>query len=118
MPNNRPLFLGGKMEIKKLKDLEKRIEKILKNNPSARGDDDLLYDYLLDDMKVDTSKYTVESFLLNYRKMGIPTIETVGRCRRKLQARDETLKPTPDIILNRRKTEKSFYCYSVGIKEC
>ena len=103
--------------MKKLKDLEKRVRKILKNNPSTRGDDDLLYKYVLDDLKVDTSEFSVESFLLNYRKMGIPTIETVGRCRRKLQAKNETLKPTPDIVLNRKRLESSFYCYSLGIKE-
>ena len=103
--------------MEKLRDLEKRVAKILKENPSTRGDDDLLYDYVLDDLKVDTSKFSVESFLLNYRKMGIPTIETVGRCRRKIQAKDETLKPTPDIVLKRRKLETSFYNYSLGIKE-
>lgn len=101
----------------KLKDLEKRVQTILERNPSTRGDDDLLYEYLLDDMKVDLSKYSVRSFLLNYRKMGLPTIESVGRCRRKIQAKDETLKPTPDIFLKRKKLENSYYCYSLGIKE-
>lgn len=101
----------------KLKDLEKRVQTILERNPSTRGDDDLLYEYLLDDMKVDLSKYSVRSFLLNYRKMGLPTIESVGRCRRKIQAKNETLKPTPDIFLKRKKLENSYYCYSQGIKE-
>ena len=104
--------------MEKLKDLEKRVRKILKNNPSTRGDDDLLYSYILDDLKVDTSKFNVQGFLLSYRKMGIPTIETVGRCRRKIQSKDETLKPTPDIVLNRKKLETSFYNYSLGRKEC
>lgn len=101
----------------KLKDLEKRVSRILERNPSTRGDDDLLYDYLLNDMKVDLSKYSAESFLLNYRKMGIPTIESVGRCRRKIQEKNESLKPTPDIFLKRKKLEKSYYCYSLGMKE-
>lgn len=104
--------------MKKLKDLEKRVAKILKENPSTRGDDDLLYNYILDDLNIDTTEFSVESFLLNYRKMGIPTIETVGRCRRKIQAKDETLKPTPDIVLKRRQVENSFYNYSLGRKEC
>lgn len=103
--------------MKKLKDLEKKVRKILRENPSTRGDDDLLYLDVLDDMKINLTDFTAQSFLLNYRKMGIPTIETVGRCRRKIQAKDETLKPTPDIVLNRKKLENSFYCYSLGIKE-
>ena len=96
----------------KLKDLEKRVRKILEKNPKTRGDDDLLYNYVLKEMKVDLN-ITAKDFLLSYRKMGIPTIETVGRCRRKVQSKDETLKPTPDIVLNRKKLEKSFYNYSV-----
>ena len=102
----------------KLKDLEKKVKVILKNNPVTRGDDDLLYEYLLEEMNVNLSSMTARNFLLSYRKMGIPTIETVGRCRRKIQAKDETLKPTPDIVLKRRKLETSFYNYSLGIKEC
>ena len=104
--------------MKKLKDLEKKVRKILRENPSTRGDDDLLYLDVLDDMKINLTDFTAQSFLLNYRKMGIPTIETVGRCRRKIQAKDETLKPTPDIVLKRRQTERSFYNYSLGRKEC
>lgn len=101
----------------KLKDLEKRVKSILKNNPASRGDDDLLYLDVLDEMKIDIQSFTAESFILNYRKLGIPTIETVGRCRRRIQAKDESLKPTPDVSLKRRKLENSFYNYSLGYKE-
>ena len=104
--------------MEKLKDLEKKVKHILKNEPLTRGDDDLLYEYLLEEMEVNLSSITARNFILSYRKMGIPTIETVGRCRRKIQAKDETLKPTPDIVLKRRQTERSFYNYSLGRKEC
>lgn len=104
--------------MEKLKDLEKKVMKILKRNPATRGDDDLLYSCLMNDMHVNLMNYSAQNFILNYRKMGIPTIETVGRCRRKIQAKDETLKPTPDIVLNRKKLETSFYNYSLGVKEC
>lgn len=103
--------------MRKLKELEPKVKEILIKNPSARGDDDLLYENLLKEMEVDLTKITARNFLLSYRKLGIPTIETVGRCRRKIQENDETLKPTPDIILNRKKLEHSYYCYSLGIKE-
>ena len=74
--------------MKELKGLEKRVVKILEKNPKARGDDDLLYNYLLDDMNVNLAGLSAKDFLLSYRKMGIPTIESVGRCRRKVQARN------------------------------
>lgn len=101
--------------MKQLRKLEKIVKKILKEKPVARGDDDLLYLDVLDEMKVNISDFTAESFLLNYRKMGIPTIETVGRCRRKVQAKDNSLKPTPEIGLKRKQMENSFYDYSLGI---
>lgn len=101
----------------KLKEMEKVVKKILKEIPATRGDDDLLYLDVLDEMKVNLKDFSAESFLLNYRKMGIPTIETVGRCRRKIQAKDKTLKPTPEIVLKRKKLENSYYNYSLGYKE-
>ena len=104
--------------MRKLKELEPVVKEILKNKPATRGDDDLLYVYVLDKMQLNLSGYSVTSFLLNYRKMGVPTIETIGRCRRKIQEKDESLKPTPEIVLNRKKLEKSFYNYSLGYKEC
>ena len=105
--------------MEKLKDLERKVKFILTNNPLTRGDDDLLYEYLLDEeRKIDLSSISAKDFLLSYRKLGLPTIETVGRCRRKIQEKDETLKPTPEIVLKRRKLENSFYNYSLGYKEC
>lgn len=98
----------------KLKEMEKVVKKILKEIPATRGDDDLLYLDVLDEMKVNLKDFTAESFLMNYRKMGIPTIETVGRCRRNIQAKDKTLKPTPEIVLKRKKLENSYYDYSLG----
>ena len=105
------------MPMEKLRSLESKVRAILKNNPATRGDDDLLYSYLMKDMKINLRDLTAQKFILSYRKMGIPTVETVGRCRRKIQAKDETLKPTPDIVLKSRKLETSFYNYSLGIKE-
>ena len=54
----------------------------------------------------------------NSYELGIPTIETIGRCRRKIQEKDNSLKPTAEIVLKRKKVENSFYDYSLGYKEC
>ncbi|SEP83522.1 hypothetical protein SAMN04487977_101564 [Treponema bryantii] len=98
----------------KLKELEPVVKEILKQKPATRGDDDLLYDNLLAKMNIDLSTMNARNFLLSYRKMGIPTIESVGRCRRKIQEKDETLKPTPEVVLNRKRLEKSYFTYSRG----
>lgn len=100
-----------------LKDLEKVVRKILTEEPRTRGDDDLLYIKVLEQRKIKLTDYDAKSFILNYRKLGIPTIETVGRCRRKVQEQNEFLKPTPEIVLKRKKLEHSFYNYSLGYKE-
>ena len=98
----------------KLKELEPVVRDILKTKPATRGDDDLLYLDVLDRMEINLTKFSAETFILNYRKMGIPTIETIGRCRRKVQEKDKSLKPTPEIVLKRKKLENSYYDYSRG----
>lgn len=101
-------------KINKIGKLEKVVKPILQNEPATRGDDDLLYLRVLDEYHYNIQNVPAEEFILNYRKTGLPTIESVGRCRRKLQARDKTLKPTPDIELHRKEMENSFYFYSLG----
>ena len=97
-----------------LKELERVVKEILMELPKTRGDDDLLYIHVLDKMKINVKQISIESFLMNYRRFGVPTIESVGRCRRKIQTSCEELKPTPEIGLKRKKVEQSFYNYSLG----
>ena len=101
----------------KLKDLEKIVRNILQETPATRGSDDLLYTWVCYKMGFGLKGRDAQDFILSYRRMGIPTIESVGRCRRKLQEKDEALKPTPDIVLKRKRLENSYYCYSLGRKE-
>lgn len=100
--------------VKQLRKLQKTVKEILIESPKTRGDDDLLYTKVLQKMKINLSDYNAKDFILGYRKLGIPTIETVGRCRRKIQAANEELKPTPQIALKRRKLENSYYNYALG----
>ena len=44
--------------MKKLKDLEKKVKYILKNNPVTRGDDDLLYLDVLYELNIDLTNLT------------------------------------------------------------
>ena len=96
-----------------LKDLEKIVRSILEEVPATRGSDDLLYIWVCYKMGFSMKGRDAQDFILNYRKMGLPTIESVGRCRRKIQAENEILKPTPDIQLRRKESENSFYHYSL-----
>lgn len=99
--------------MKNLKCLELEVEKILLENEKARADDDYLYCVVLNKMGLSLSQITAKDFLLGYRKKGYPTLETIGRLRRKAQERNEELKPDADVQLNRRACENSFYFFSL-----
>lgn len=97
-----------------LRKLEKTVREIMVEDPVTRGDDDILYVRVLKKAGIEINNITAETYIMNYRRLKLPTIESVGRCRRRVQAKDETLKPTPEIELKRRKTEQSYYFYSIG----
>lgn len=95
-----------------LKLLERVVEKFLEDNPAMRGSDDLLYVAVAEQLGVDLDGTSARDFLLHYRTCLVPTVETVGRCRRRIQAKRPELKPTKEIELKRRRCEQSFYEYS------
>lgn len=97
----------------KIKKLETYVRKQLEENPATRGDDDLLYYYVLSEMGVNLGDFIASYFILHYRSMNLPTIESVGRCRRKLQERNEHLRATPDIELKRRECADRFFGYAI-----
>ena len=60
-------------------------------------------------------RISAKDYLLHYRNYNLPTIESVGRCRRKLQEKDETLKPSEKVQLHRKEMQKkSFVKYAIG----
>lgn len=97
-----------------LRKLGKTVKEIMIEDPVTRGDDDILYVRVLKKAGIEINNISAETYIMNYRRLKLPTIESVGRCRRRVQAKDETLKPTPEIELKRRKTEQSYYYYSIG----
>ena len=66
------------------------VKSILEEKPDTRNSDTLLYVEVLktysDRMDVDVCGYPFASALKNLTAWGIPSIETVGRCRRKVQS--------------------------------
>lgn len=74
------------MELKTTTEL---VKTILTENPDTRNNDKLLYveitKYYSEKFDFDICGYPFASVLLNLDSWGLPPIETVGRCRRKLQ---------------------------------
>ena len=76
--------------MKRLKDLSKKVKAILEVDKQARNSDSILLLHLLRDLGeengVDIDRMSVPMLLLHGRDLGLPTLESVGRARRKVVA--------------------------------
>lgn len=102
------------MELKQLKEI---VIETLKQGETFRENDDELYfavcvkvnskisDRLLSDM-------TVGEFFGNRKRYGLPTYESVSRCRRKAQEEHPELKPCKKVQEARRTKQDEFYKWS------
>lgn len=106
----------------KLETLEKKIQYILKNNETARADDMALYaDYVFREVK-DLGLgigWLVKVFSDRRFRLerGISSMESVSRCRRKLQEKYPELRPSDFVLELRKEEEKKFKAYAKG-KQC
>lgn len=89
--------------------VEPIVEKVLKDNPATRADNFVLYVEVL--KKFIDPKMSIESAFLNHRRLGIPSLETITRCRRKIQERNPDLKEDR-ATKAREEEEKEFREYS------
>ncbi len=89
---------------------------ILRDNKDARDSDDVLYCKVLEHygqkLGVDFNRVSTISFFRNARRYRIPSIETVGRCRRKMQEEYITLRGSDRAERKRRDREKEFVDYA------
>lgn len=102
------------MELKQLKDI---VIETLKQGETFRENDDELYfavcvkvnsrisDRLLTDM-------TVGEFFGNRKRYGLPTYESVSRCRRKAQEENPALRPCEAIQKGREIQQERFYNFA------
>ena len=100
-------------ELRKTTDL---VYEILTQSVSARNSDDDLYCKVLEvygrRMGVDFNRVSVMSFFKCARRNSIPSIETVGRCRRKLQEEYIHLRADEDVERKRYDREATFRTYA------
>ena len=91
----------------KQKKVEARVRVILENDPKTRDDDNLLFLEYCAMAGVDIHKSFRELMLDN-----IPSRESVTRCRRKIQEKDESLRGTRKIQRVRRELEEEYREYA------
>lgn len=75
--------------MKRLKELSTRVKEILEANERARNSDNVLYLHVLRsygaEKGLDIDKMSVPMLLLHCKDMGLPSLESMGRARRKVQ---------------------------------
>lgn len=74
-----------------LKTIEGKVRAVLQKNEDARNDDMVLYLALCNLYLEDAGNMPLAQILTNHRELGLPSFESVGRTRRKLQERHPEL---------------------------
>ena len=100
------------MELKQLKDI---VIETLKQGKTFRENDDLLYLTIcikLFSNRGSITNMTVADFFTNRKKYGLPTFESVSRCRRKVQEERPDLKPCEKIQKARDDKREEMYHWS------
>ncbi len=93
----------------KIQMIEPMVENALIHHPETRGDNFLLYVEVLKRF-IDT-RLPLEDVFRRHKELGIPSLETITRCRRKLQEKDPSLRDSAADELRRREAEQ-YYKYS------
>lgn len=75
-----------------LKNTTLLVKQVLETVPAARNSDNLLFIEVVKIININLIFKPLAEVLTNLKKYDLPSIETVGRCRRKLQAEFPELK--------------------------
>ena len=98
--------------MKRLKELSKRVKNILEENEIARNSDNVLYLYVLrsygGENGVDIDKMSVPMLLLHCKDMGLPSLESMGRARRKVQELYPELRASGDVQVLKKEQEEAY----------
>lgn len=104
------------MKVKEIKTVESLVEDVLIDCRAARNSDNVLcfkvYQKLLEERGMDITKVSAAMLFLNMKNYGLPTTETIRRCRQKVQASNEWLRSDRNIAKQREENEKTFRDYA------
>lgn len=109
------IMRGGKMKVNKLKNLEKIVEGIIRNDKLAREDDCYLILKVVEKIYPNEVGKTFTDVMFNAKSRGI-NLESITRCRRKLQERYPELKENETSII-REQEQEAYINYALGKEE-
>lgn len=95
-----------------LKTIEGKVRAVLQENEDARNDDMVLYLALCNLYLKDAGAMPLARILLNRKELGLPSFESVGRTRRKLQEKCPELLGSVRMQKIRAKGEKAYRRYA------
>ena len=95
-----------------LKTIEGKVRAVLQENEDARNDDMVLYLALCNLYLKDAGNMPLAQILLNHKELGLPSFESVGRTRRKLQEKCPELLGSVRMQKIRAKGEKAYRRYA------
>lgn len=102
--------------MKRLKELSNRVKTILEENESARNSDNVLYLHVLrsygEEKGLDIDRMSVPMLLLHCRDMGLPSLESTGRARRKVQELHPELRSSDDVQAKKEEREEAFRTFA------
>ena len=94
------------------------VKLILLKHPEARNSDNILYLYVLKEKgkqkDIKLENMSVISFFTKIKELGVPSIETVGRCRRKIVESYPQLAGNDTVEGYRRVNEETFKEFAKG----
>ena len=102
-----------------LKTIHNRVKRILEQKPETRNSDMALYialaQYFEDENGLNITEKPFRYVLGNLKELGLPTIESVGRARRKIQEQHPHLQSEKKVKKMREVQEEEYRKYSKGI---
>ena len=91
-----------------LKNTTMKVRQVLATVPAARNSDNILYIEVVRLIDQQVLRLPLAVVLQNLKDYNLPTIETVGRCRRKLQAQFPELRANKAVEEFRSELETEF----------
>lgn len=95
-----------------LYNVHERVKQILTEEPETRNSDELLISKVDIQINPAISKLPYFDVMQNRKKYGLPSCESVRRCRQKVQASNPELKPTKKVKTYREEMEQIFEDYA------
>ena len=104
--------------LNKIKGVSNMVKQLLINEPDTRNSDNLLYRRVIETIAtergIDANRIPVTAFFSYGASEGFPSLETVSRTRRKLQATYRELDGSEVVVYTRAMLEDDFKLYAVG----